>query len=136
MGYAEEKKEAMEYLMQRETKKEGYKMTITVPAQKMLELAYDIMCNYPEYSFCLKCIGWKYSKGVFIFYDDEEDKRHVVTTNQIAEKGLPKFIEMVLAGKCKGLGISAENVLDAGQYDSIATDAVVQLTIFGEVIYG
>jgi hypothetical protein len=135
MTFDEEKKQALEYLM-KDSKVKDYKMTITVPAAKMMELAYDIMCNYPEASFCLKCTSWKYSKGIFKFYDEEEDKEYTVTTQQIAEKGLPLFINGLLNKTWYFDGMAAGDLLDAGSYDSGATDGVVQCVIFGDVIYG
>ena len=137
MTFDEEKTETLKYLMEN-AKKEDYKMTLSVPAEKMMELAYDLMCNYPEASSgnCLKCEGWRYKKGIFKFYDEEEDKDYTVTTQEVAEKGLPIFINRLLEGKGKGFGIAAEDALDPCSYDAYSTDAVVQCVIFGDVIYG
>lgn len=116
---------------------------IDIPEKQLIELANDIMENYPEYSFCLDCVGWKYEKGVFVFEDQEEEeedgtpKRYTVTTLEIAAKGLPLFIQGVVSGKYHFCGVeSLDNALDPCCYDSPSLDAVVQLTIFGDIIYG
>lgn len=119
------------------------KVEIEIPNHELLELAKGIMQNYPEYSFCLQCIGWKYEKGVYLFEDEEEDeegkpKRYTVTVEEIAARGLPLFIKGHLEGKYHFCGFEGglPALRDGCSYDCPSVDAVVQLTIFGDIIYG
>jgi hypothetical protein len=66
----------------------------------------------------------------------KDRETHTVTIADI-EKALPKFMDTVLKGKIKLTGMTTiQDLLDAGQYDAISGDAVVQIAVFGEVIYG
>jgi hypothetical protein len=134
----------------RKTKTQGalcMKVEVEIPDGEILQLAKDIMDNMPEYSMNLRCVGWKYEKGVFLFEelgeDDEElddegkPKRYTVTVEEIAAKGLKMFIERTLKGTYHFDGIHGlQELLDAGCYDAPAVDAIVQLTIFEDIIYG
>jgi len=119
------------------------KVEMEIPDGQLLELAREIIQNYPEYSFCLQCVGWNYEKGVLIFEDEEEDddgkaKRYSVTVEEIAAKGLPLFINAVLKGEIflDGMEDGLKSIMDPCCWDAISTDAVIQFTIFGKVIYG
>lgn len=103
----------------------------------MKQLAKDIMQNYPEYSFELICTGWDYETGEYLFEDPEDGKAYAVSENQVAE-ALPKLRQKLVNEKLflAGLHSGDESFMDAGNWDSIATDAVVQIVIFGDVIYG
>jgi|GEM_PF-5626658 len=95
-------------------------------------MAKDIMENYPEYSSSyLLCDKWDYDNGIFRFYDTEEDKRYTVTLSDVAA-ALPKFERLVLEGRLKFYELELG---DVGSYDAFVTDAIVQIAIFGEVIY-
>ena len=114
------------------------KIEIDIPDEKLKELANDIMQNYPEYSSpSLHCTNWKYKEGKYKFVDIEENKTYVVTIDDIV-KALPKFIDGIMKGRWKFCGFDGTTVLrlDGGDYDSDSTDAVIQLAIFGDVIYG
>ena len=100
------------------------------------DLAKDIMENYPEYSFCLICEGWNYTKGVFSFRDPEDGRKYKVTTRMIAEI-LPKMSGLIEDSKLHFYGMGTrEQFMDACSWDAISTDAAVQIAIFGKVIYG
>lgn len=101
------------------------------------KLAHEIMENYPEYSFCVRCTGWDYDKGLYDFIDEEDGKHYQVTETQIAE-ALPKLRALIADEKLffDGLHSGAESFMEGGNWDSISTDAAVQIVLFGEVIYG
>ena len=109
--------------------------------EKYKALASDIMQNYPEANFCVRCTGWDYKKGKYLFVDDEvEDeagREYPITEKQVA-KALPKVRQMILEGKLffAGLDASDQTFFDGCHWDSISIDAVVQVVLFGEVIYG
>lgn len=118
------------------------KFEMEIPDGQLLDLAKEVIQNYPEYSFCLQCVGWNYEKGVLIFEDEEEDdngkpKRYGVTVEEIAAKGLPLFIKAVVEKRLFLDGVETiEQIMDPCCWDAISTDALIQLTIFGKVIYG
>src|SRR3990172_989385 len=100
-------------------------------------LAAEIMPNYPEYSFCVTCTSYDYKAGIYGFVDEETGKQYTITTAQIAEV-VPKLRAMIAEKKLflDGLHSGEESFFEAGNWDAIATDAAVQLVMFGDVIYG
>ena len=104
--------------------------------EKYRKLASDIMQNYPEANFCVRCIGWDYKNGKYLFVDDEAGREYPITEEQIAE-ALPKVRQMMAERKLffYGLDSSEEHFMDGCNWDSISIDAVVQVVLFGEVIY-
>lgn len=119
------------------------KFETEIPDEQLLELAKEVIQNYPEYSFCLQCIGWNYEKGILKFEDEEEDDdgnpiEYTVTVKEIATKGLPLFINAVLKGEIflDGMEDGLKSIMDPCCWDAISTDALIQFTIFGKVIYG
>jgi hypothetical protein len=112
---------------------------IDIPDEKLKNLAKDIMDNYPEASSStLGCTSWNYKTGIFKFQDLELETTHTVKTEDIALKALPIFIEGVIKGRWHFSGLDGTKVLclDACDYDAYASDALVQIAIFGDVIYG
>lgn len=105
--------------------------------EKYEQLAKEIMENYPEYSFCFTCVNFDYANGQFTFMDPETGKEYEVKTSQVAE-ALPLLRNEIADKKLffDGLHSGAESFFDAGNWDSISTDAAVQMVIFKDVIYG
>ena len=93
------------------------------------------MQNYPEYSFCLKCAKWDYKNVQFVFVDEEEDKIYKVDRPML-KNGLKTLRSSI--GKPGGVSSKCWDgaIEDAGNWDSVCTDALVQCAIFGKVIYG
>jgi hypothetical protein len=109
------------------------KLTIEFDGDKLIS---DLMQNYPEASSSsLQCTKWKYNDMVFTFVDTEENKTYTVDLPKL-RIGLEKLLSEILAGKLPGLGLSGPAILDAGSWDAYSMDALVQMSIFGEVIYG
>ena len=104
--------------------------------EKFIRDCYD---NFPEASQSLVCTGWKYKKFLFVFLDPEEEgKEHVIRLAD-AIRGFRLFVQAVDSGKLPGLGLPADylNLEDGpGIMDASCFDAMVQMAIFGEVIYG
>lgn len=100
--------------------------------EKLVREAYD---NFPEASMSLVCVGWKYEEFKFTFIDEEENKKHIVRLKD-AMKGLDLFMASVSRGELPGLGLPADYLKDTGSWDADAFDALNQMAIFGEVIYG
>lgn len=95
-------------------------------------LANKVMQNFPEYAQCLQCTKWDYETGIYGFYDEEEKKYYTVTIDMV-EKALPILKDKIDHGKLFFKGLVW---WDTGTWDCWPTDAVVQIAIFGDVIYG
>ncbi len=108
-------------------------VTISFDGDKLLN---ELMENYPEASFCLRCVKYDYEACEFSFRDDEEGVTYHLNREKL-QKALPKYIQMMLDGKLNGI---ARYVLpdfqDAGQWDAVAIDGLVQVAVFDDVIYG
>lgn len=120
------------------------KFEVEIPDAQIAELTFNIFENYPEYSSgnALKCTSYKYGdktgKGFdFTFEDVEEEKTYKLTFEQ-AKGAVEKFIRGRLDGTLNfKLGPhDLEALLDAGNYDIDWTDAITQLALLGEIIYG
>jgi hypothetical protein len=100
------------------------------------KLINEVMESYPEASFCLQCISWKYKECRFVFQDQETGKEHLVTLDML-RKGLQLTLEAFSKGKFPGVAKHVmPNFQDAGNWDATAADILVQYSIFGEVMYG
>jgi hypothetical protein len=106
---------------------------ITVPVST--ELIKSILENLPEFSMSFTVTDWDYATCTFKLRDIEDGARYTLTLEKAIE-GFKKICEMIFAGELPGLEITTECLLDAGAWDSIAVDALLQVSIFGEVIYG
>lgn len=113
------------------------KFEIDLDDKKVDKLLKEVMENYPEASFCLRCIKWKYDQCKYKFLDEKEDKEYLVTLS-LLRKGFEILIGYILKGKYHFEGLDHSNLfdLDGGDWDAIAIDALVQCAIFGDVIYG
>lgn len=100
--------------------------------EKLVRECFD---NFPEAGMCLRCIGWDYKAFDFEFLDTEDGKKYRVRLPD-AVRGLRLFVAEVRAGKLAGLGLPAEFLTDTGDWDAFAFDALAQMAVFGEVIYG
>lgn len=108
-----------------------FSLTVQVPT----ELVKSILENLPEYSLSFAVSTWDYESCVFKLIDQEEGKGYTLTLDKAIE-GFKKICEMIFAGQLPGLDITTDCLLDAGAWDSIATDALIQVSLFGDVIYG
>ena len=111
-------------------------MKITVTNQEAETFVKSAFENFPEASqgSSLQCVGWKYADFVFKFVDSETGKRYTVTL-PMAVKAFKKVLKEV-GDKKLFIGVDMANILDDGQWDSVGFDALAQMAVFGEVIYG
>lgn len=103
------------------------------------ELAKMVCENFPEASISLQCVKWDYEAGEFIFKELDSDKSHVVSEEDI-EKALPLFFEG-LNDKWYFDYVSVPESEDdfndtACDLDGLAIDTIMQIAIFGEIVYG
>lgn len=110
------------------------KPTGLLTEKEEVALVREIYDNFPEASLCLSCTRWKYEEFDFRF-TDEDGHEHEVNLEK-AVQGLRRFIRAVVDGKLPGLGLKAGFLTDTGDWDGFAFDAVNQMAIYGEVIYG
>jgi len=102
--------------------------------QEEIALVKEVYENFPESSVCLRCTKWKYDDFIFHF-EDEEGEKHIVRLND-AIRGLRLFVAAIDRGELPGLGLSAGYLSDTGEWDAYAFDALNQMAIYGEVVYG
>ena len=103
----------------------------TKQEDNLLKEAYE---NFPEASMCLRCLTFNYKRFIFEFQEDDGEV-HIVTLPK-ARKGLRLFIEAVDSGKLPGLALPADYLTSTGLWDAWAFDALNQMAIYGEVIFG
>jgi len=103
------------------------------------ELAQLLADNFPENVISFECLEWDYEKGEFMFHDAENESIHYVSIDDL-KVGVALFY--------KGLGtkwffdgvnpynetLSVDDI--ACEHDALSIDAIVQLAIFGDVVYG
>ena len=114
-------------------KAKATKITGLTPAQEEA-LVREVYENFPEAGVCVSCTLWEYDEFRFVFRD-EEGKNHVVRLPD-AVRGLRLFAAAVSRDEFPGLGLPANYLRDTGAWDAFAFDALNQMAIFGEVIYG
>jgi hypothetical protein len=95
-------------------------------------LVREIMENLPEYSYShLRCVGYDYDKPEYAFVEpDEKGKKHILTLDKAME-GFQKYLDHVVKN-----GGSPEGFTDAGNYDAMMVDCIVQFALLGELVYG
>lgn len=116
------------------------KIIIDLPDEQAEKLVRSVFDNFPEASAgsALQCVSWKYDEFKFVFHDEEEDKDHVVRLKD-ALRGLDLFLKLKGEGKWPGIPFKIvgehQGELEF-DFDALTADAIAQLAIFGEVIYG
>ena len=106
--------------------------------EKKRQLLREVMESYPEASTpSLLCVKWDYKNMVFKFeeYFEESYGTYYTVTEDDLLKGLDKFLAICNAGNYHNNSFP-NGYEDAGNWDAIDVDALVQCTIFGEIIYG
>lgn len=100
--------------------------------------AAEIWANMPEASSgsALACVGYNYGAWKFTFQDIEGDSpgRYHYTDKGRCLAAVALFMIMKIQGEFKGIEVA--DMKDAGDYDAIAVDAIAQLAVLGEVVYG
>ncbi len=112
-------------------------MLVQLNPQEAEVLVREVMQSYPEYSTpYLVCTSYDYDKGIYEFLDEEEDKSYTLEIEKL-KVAVNLLLQFVGEGKLPGIARSIlPDVMDAGNWDADCTDALVQVAIFGEVIYG
>jgi len=115
------------------------KYTIEISDQETKELIMEVVLNLPEYSQSLKCHGWDYKNCIFDFTDYEDGAEYTLEYKDFV-KGFESLVKHLSEGRLKGLfsgqGFDKNVLLDPGNWDAWDVDALVQESIFGEVVYG
>lgn len=120
----------------------------------ILYFCTEAFMNFPDYAENFQCIDWddEYESGIFVFEDlndfdkDGKVKTFKVDIKDVAKKGFPAFFKRIAEKELhlEGfnldtlMGIRTERGMDnaLGSLDAVGLDALLQCTIFGEVIYG
>jgi hypothetical protein len=105
--------------------------TVTIDDKQVRAFVKELLENLPGYSLSLYCTKWKYEKSEFHFVDDEDGKEYDLTLDKAVE-GFEKYMKSDMwLRRHSQLGL-----LDSGAYDADDVDAIIQLAIFGELVYG
>ena len=109
--------------------------TVKIDDRKVKKFIKDIMGNLPEYSLSLSCVGWKYEECKYIFVDNEDEKKYTITMDELFI-GFKILANCVLNGAYSFDGLGDILELDGCKWDAVVVDALIQCSIFGEIIYG
>ena len=109
------------------------------------KIAQEVMQNYPEYSSeWLRCSSWKYDEGAedckgvykFIAFDgktDGDNIKEVTVTAESVVKSVEWFAVQHVTNKLSYYGFVFN---DECTYDAYVLDAIVQHSLWGEIVYG
>lgn len=81
-------------------------------------------------------IPMKVVKKLELRFGDEHNVVTYLLTMPRLREGFRRMMDDVFAGELPGLELSAGNFMDAGHWDAVAADCLLQFSIFGGVIYG
>ena len=109
-------------------------MYITIKIDEVT-LLKEVLENLPEYAESFQCTKWDYKNCVFNLVDKEDGKKYTLTLDK-AKAGLEKLVKEILGGNFPGLNYLMTDITDAGNWDAPALDALLQISVLGEVIYG
>ena len=107
-------------------------ITDQISKEQKEKIVKDVTQNLPEYSLNLQCIGWNYNESKFTFMDDETGKRHIIELPELL-RGYDILGRKV---KNKSLFFYGLDIKEPETWDADVVDALVQCSIFGDVIYG
>jgi len=96
----------------------------------------ELLENLPEYAISFDCERWDYERCTFRLRDLESTGAAYTLTLDMAVKGFDKLCAEIESGKLHFEGLLADYKVDGGQWDSLAVDALLQMSVLGEVIYG
>jgi len=108
-------------------------------------LAKEVLQNLPEYAMSFICHKWDYENCIFELsvrdWEDKEERDTIHTlTLEKAEEGMKKLLDMIKNKKCffYGINMPGDNgdIFDPGNWDAEIVDALLQISIFGKIIYG
>ncbi len=107
----------------------------TITKEDKETLIREVMKNYPEYSGgnSIKCTHYDYKNCRYCFTDEETMKPYHLGLKELL-KGFDILLVEVVKGKIYLFDTGA--IMDGGNWDATAVDALVQYAIFGEVRYG
>lgn len=99
------------------------------------DLVSEILTNLPEYSQSFDVLSWKYKENLFKLRDREDGKEYELTLTK-AVTAFHKLQTEIRQGKFKGLSINAQTMTDPCSWDAYDVDALLQMAVLGEVVYG
>lgn len=103
---------------------------------KKEELIKEVVQNFPEYSISMQCLSYNYNDCIFTFRDYEDGKAYTVCIKEFL-KGYVILNKLWLNKKVFFCGINhPKDFDDPCNWDADVVDALLQCSIFGEIIYG
>jgi hypothetical protein len=104
-------------------------------ADEKNQMVRDILENLPEYAISFDCLSFNYKLPAYNLRDQETGSIYTLTLPKAVE-GFDKLCTLIDAGKLHFHGLGPDYKVDAGQWDSLVVDALLQMSVLGEVIYG
>jgi len=95
----------------------------------------ELLENLPEYAVSFDCLRFDYKKCEFLLADQEDGTEYLLTLPKAVE-GFDKLTKEIDEGRLHFYGLGPDYKVDGGQWDSGAVDALLQMAVLGEVIYG
>jgi hypothetical protein len=108
------------------------------------KLVAEILMNMPDYSTeWIRCKKWDYDKGTYVFKVEDPDEEgtfveHEVTVDEVAQ-AVPLLYIQVNANPSwmqANCGMDPGDFFDAGCWDLIATDILMQTYFYGTTVFG
>lgn len=106
---------------------------ITIDEAKLFK---EVVHNLPEHSISLQCTKYDYKNCRFEFFDSEDGKEYLMNIHN-GLLGIQMLIHAILDKKLFFTGCGTlDEVLDPCCWDANVVDALIQFSLFSEVIYG
>lgn len=106
-------------------------LKLSVPA----DFIFEVLENLPKYSLSFEVWSYDYEASKFDLVDIETGEPYTLNKAKVLG-GFIKLFNEIVAGKLPGLDIAQSNIFDPCNLDSLSTDALLQMSVLGEVIYG
>lgn len=114
-----------------------------VPETFIWDLIMEVMQNCPECSSSLECVSWHYATCTYTFFDECESKQYQIGYQDL-RKGFTKLIELTHEKKFRASGWDIDPIIAptqeafdewASRWDATVVDALIQCTLFDDIIY-
>lgn len=107
-------------------------INITIPD----DFVPKVLENLPECAAdSFRCSRWDYENCTFDLTDIETNQNYTLT-RAMAEDGFRKLLQEMADDKLPGISLTDMNWFELGNWDAEAMDALLQMALLGEIVYG
>jgi hypothetical protein len=104
---------------------------MTFSARDKEDIVREVLQNLPEYSMSLTCTKWKYKECSYTFHDDEDG-----TTHKLELADALRGLDLLLASNLDCVPDTTDVEEWCCHADADTIDALIQLSLFDELVYG